>query len=156
MATMNSAVSTEKTPNAAIQGQFGSLEVVEVNTETWEAKFRVVGSIRPEFSTRLSMIQPSSEEDTEALWRMLMEDILQRLRSEDKVPQFVKGFEVNTGVDSTADPAVYVTILVEPKRHSDEMLTRFVQFSELVQQKLLGLHLKRYTYVNIGELRRGK
>jgi len=148
-------------PNAEIQGQFGVLEVVEVDTSRWEAKFRSRTSdgtlAGPEFTTRLSMVRPLSDEDTDAFWKMLIDDLMKRLKSAGNVPDFVKGYEVTTDSDSTGEPALYLKILVSPKgNYSDENVKRWIDFTDLVQRNLMGLRLQRYPYVNVGEIRRRK
>jgi hypothetical protein len=159
MAT-NRAVLPENGPQIAIQGHYGDLEVVSVDVTKWEAVFRArtaSGPFGPEFTTRLSMIRPLSEEDTGKFWKMLVDDLMRVLKAEGKFPAFVKGYDVTTGEDSTGDPALYITILVSPERkYSQETVSRWNSFSNLLLDRLIGLRLQRYPYVQMGEKRRSR
>ncbi len=159
MATNRAAIS-ERGLQAAVQGHHGNLEVVRVDTTRWEATFRVRAAGRvfgPEFTTRLSMVRPLSEEDTDKFWKMLVDDLMRALKEEGSLPSFVKGYEVTTGEDSTGDPALYVTILVSPERqYSKATVSSWNIFSSLVHDRLMGLRLQRYPYVRIGEKRRSR
>lgn len=154
----NQLLAVGKGPNVTIQRHFGNLEVVKVDTTSWEATFRARnsdGPFGPEFTTRLSMIRPLSDEDTEVFWQMLVADLIERLRSEGKVPDFVKDYEVTTDEDSTGEPAFYVNVLVAPKRsYADEEVAKWLDFTDLLQSRLVGLRLQRYPYVQVGEMRR--
>jgi hypothetical protein len=152
MAT-NRVLPSRKNPQAAIQGQFGDLEVVSVDTEGLGATFRVKGSNGPEFSTRLSMIQPLSAEDSDQLWQLLVDDIMSKLRNDGMYPTFVKGYQVWTDEDSTGEPSVYVRILVAPSKGAARKSTvkQWNQFLDVVHESLLRLRLKRWPYVQLGE-----
>jgi hypothetical protein len=154
----NQLIAPGKGPNVAVQSHFGNLEVVKVDTASWEATFRARnsdGPLGPEFTTRLSMIRPLSNEDTEIFWQMLVADLIERLRSDDKVPDFVKDYEVTIDEDSTGDPAFYVNVLVAPKKsYSDQEVAKWLDFTDLLQSRLVGLRLQRYPYVQVGEMRR--
>jgi len=151
----NRAALSEKGPQVAVQGNSGNLEVVSVDTSKWEAKFRArtgVKAFGPEFTTRLSMVSPLSQEDTDKFWKRLVDDLMRVLKEEGTYPAFVKGYEVTTGEDSTGDPALYVTILVSPERqYSKATVSGWSSFSSLVHDRLMRLHLQRYPYVRIDE-----
>lgn len=154
------ATLSEKGPQVTVQGNFGGLEVVSVDTSKWEAKFRVRtpdGLFGPEFTTRLSMVRPLSDEDTDKFWKMLVDDLMRALRKDGKYPAFIKGYEVSTGEDSTGDPALYVEVLVAPRReYSAKTVDAWRSFLDLVHSRLLRLRLQRYPYVRIGEKSRRK
>jgi hypothetical protein len=156
----NQLIDSGKGPKVAIQSHYGPLEVVGVDISRWEATFRSQNSDGvhgPEFTTRLSTIRPLSDEDTEVFWRMLVDDLMHRLRAEGKVPDFVKGYEVTSDEDSTGDPALYVRILVFPqKSYADKTVAEWNDFTDLVQSKLISLRLQLYPYVQIGEMHRRK
>lgn len=159
MATNRAALSASSF-QAAVQGHHGNLEVVRVDTTRWEATFRVRtggGVSGPEFTTRLSMVRPLSDEDTDRFWKMLVDDLMLVLKEEGKCPAFVKGYDVTTGEDSTGDPALYVTILVRPEpQYSKATVSSWNAFSSLVHDRLMGLRLQRYPYIRIGEKRRSR
>jgi hypothetical protein len=156
----NRAALGDKGPQVAVQGNFGDLEVVSVDTSRWEAKFRARtanGVFGPEFTTRLSMIRPLSDEDTGKFWKMLVDDLMRALKEEGKYPPFVKGYEVSTGEDSTGDPALYVDVLIAPRReYPAKTVDSWRSFLDLVHSRLLSLRLQRYPYVRIGEKSRRK
>jgi len=159
MAT-NRAVLPERGPQIATPGHYGDLEVVRVDLKTRTASFQVRtagGLAGPETIAPLSTIRPLSEEDSGKFWKMLVDDLIRILKEEGKFPAFVKGYEVTTGNDSTGDPALYITILVAPQRqYSAQTVSAWNQFSNLFLDRLMGLRLQRYPYVEIGEKRRGK
>ncbi|MGD0481353.1 MAG: hypothetical protein ABSA42_14355 [Terracidiphilus sp.] len=156
----NKAALYDKGPQVAVQGNFGDLEIVSVDTSRWEAKFRArtaSGTFGPEFTTRLSMIRPLSDEDTGKFWKMLVDNLMRVLKEEGKYPSFVKGYEVTTGEDSTGDPALYVEILVSPQReYAAKTVDSWRNFLDLVHSRLLSLRLQRYPYVRVGEKSRRK
>jgi hypothetical protein len=160
MATNRAALS-EKRPRIATPGNYGDLEVVRVDVKSRTAVFQVknAGGIPvPETTAPLSMISPLTEEDSVKFWSMLVDDLMQVLKNERKLPAFVKGHEVTTGEDSTGDPALYVKVLVEPPRRSagEATVSRWNEFSNLVQDRLMQLRLKRWPYVQLGEWRRNR
>lgn len=149
----------DRRPQIALPGHSGPLEVVCVNSKTWEATFRVRtpdGLFGPEFTTRLSLVLPMSDEDTLEFWKMLVADLLAQLKAEGQVPDFLKGHEVRIGNDSTNDPAVYVRLLVAPSRKpaGEATVAQWNRFADLVQDKLVQLRLQRWPYVQLGEWRR--
>jgi hypothetical protein len=140
-------------------GNYGALEVVRVDVTNWEAVFRVRsadGLIGPEFTTRLSMVQPLSDEDTNRFWKMLVDDLVRVLKEKGQYPDFVKGYEVTTDNDSTGEPGLYVKILVKPARGvtNDATVAKWNDFVNLVQDSLVRLRLQRWPYVELGEWRR--
>ena len=158
MATNRGALS-EQGPQIATAGHYGDLEVVNVDVAKWEAVFRVRtsdGLLGPEFTTRLSLVQPLSREDTTKFWKMLVDDLMSTLRKEGKFPAFVKGYEVDIGDDSTGDPALYLKILVKPTSGiaSDATVSKWNEFTNLAQDSLMQLKLQRWPYVRLGEWRR--
>jgi hypothetical protein len=104
------------------------------------------------------MVRPLSEEDTTRFWTMLVDDLFQALKENGGFPEFVKGYEVTTGEDSTGDPSLYVKVLVEPSRSPvrDATVSRWNAFANLVQENLIQLRLQRSPYVQLGEWRRKK
>jgi len=61
----------------------------------------------------------------------------------------VKGIEIVFGQDSTGDPAVFITILVEDdKIPSPQERVRLGRFSELATTSLLELDPKRWPYLD--------
>lgn len=159
MAT-NRGVLSEHGPQITARGHYGDLEVVRVDVTNGKAFFRsrlADGSLGIEEDTRLSLVQPLSREDTTKFWKMLVDDLMGVFRKESKLPAFVKGYEVEIGDDSTGDPSLYVTILVPPeKQYSPETVSRWNSFSNLLLDRLTGLRLRRYPYVQIGEKRRNR
>lgn len=158
MAT-NRAVLPDRGPRVAINRHYGDLEVVRVDVTKWEAVFRVRsddGLTGPEFTTRLSMIQPQSDEDSGLFWKMLVEDVVRVIKEKGECPDFVKGYEVTTDEDSTGEPALYVKILVKPTQGiaDDETVSKWNEFVNLVQDSLMRLRLQRWPYVRLGEWRR--
>jgi hypothetical protein len=80
---------------------------------------------------------------------------MRHLRAENQVPDFVKGYEVSVDDDSTGEPALYVRVLVAPKaKYSRSEVGSWLDFTNLLQNVLLGLHVQRYPYVQVGEVRR--
>ena len=156
----NRSVLTDKGPLITNAVHYGDLEVVRVDVRTRTVVFQVRtpgGPSGPETTAPLSMIRPSSEEDTGKLWKMMVDDLMRVFREVGKYPTFVKGYEVTTGEDSTGDPALYITILVAPERqYSPQTVSRWNRFSNLLLDRLIALHLQRYPYVRVGEKRRGK
>jgi hypothetical protein len=156
----NRAVLPDKRPQIATPGHFGDLEVIRVDIMARTATFQVRGNgvlSIPETTAPLSMIRPLTEEDSSKFWNMLVDDLMRVLREEGHYPAFVKGYEVETGEDSTGDPALYITILVSPEqKYSQATVSRWNRFSNLLLDRLIGLRLQRYPYVRIGEKRRGK
>lgn len=155
----NRATLERKGPRVAIRGHFGNLEVVRVDITNWEAVFRVRsadGLVGPEFTLRLSMISPNSDEDTIEFWRMLVEDLFRVLKQNGQLPEFVKDKEVSIDSDSTGEPALYVKILIKPARGEADNATvdRWNDFVDLVQDGLIRLRLRRLPYVQLGEWRR--
>jgi hypothetical protein len=135
------------------------LEVVRVDVTNWEAVFRVRsadGLIGSEFKTRLSMIQPQSDEDKSQFWKMLVDDLVRVLKAKGEYPDFVKGYEVTTDRDSTGEPGLYVKILVKPAHGAtdDATVSKWNDFVNLVQDSLGRLRLQRWPYVELGEWRR--
>ena len=62
---------------------------------------------------------------------------------------------METGEDSTGDPALYITILVSPEqKYSQATVSRWNSFSNILLDRLLGLRLQRYPYVRVGEKRK--
>jgi hypothetical protein len=159
MAT-NREVLQDGHPQIATRGHYGDLEVVRVDVKARTAVFRIINSGGlpvPETTAPLNMIRPLTQEDSGKLWKMLVDDLMLVLKQEGQYPTFIKGYEVTTGEDSTGEPAFYIKILVAPEqKYSPATISRWNSFSNLLQDRLIGLRLQRYPYVQIGELRRGK
>jgi hypothetical protein len=152
----NRAVLKEKRPQIATQGHYGDLEVIRIDVRARTATFQVKNTNYEE-TVPLSTIRPLTEEDTGKFWNMLVDDLMRVLRVEGYYPAFVKGYEVETGEDSTGDPALYITIFVSPEqKYSQATVSRWNSFSNVLLDRLIGLRLQRYPYVRIGEKRRGK
>lgn len=154
-AATNRISRSQQGPRIAAQGHHGPLEVVEVDLGARLAKFRATspdGPIGPEASLPLSMISPLSHEDTNQFWQMLVNELIEALRSEGRLPKFYKDFSIATGEDSTGDPAVYFKLFVDSPKGaaSDSTVTRWNEFSHLVQDRLLQLRLVRQPYVFLG------
>jgi hypothetical protein len=130
--------------------------VIRIDVRARTATFQVKNTNYEE-TVPLSTIRPLTEEDTGKFWNMLVDDLMRVLRVEGYYPAFVKGYEVETGEDSTGDPALYITILVSPEqKYSQATVSRWNSFSNVLLDRLIGLRLQRYPYVRIGEKRRGK
>ncbi len=145
--------------NIGISAHFASLQFSHVDLNRGVAIFLLQppdGSEAPEIPVRLSDIRPNTEEDREVVWYSLAGSLFERLRAQGLHPEFVRGYEVETGDDSTGDPALYVKILVTPTRGpaDDATVTIRSEFSDRIQEALLQLHLQRYPYVQLGEWRR--
>ncbi|MGA2848077.1 MAG: hypothetical protein ABSE46_03700 [Terracidiphilus sp.] len=152
----NRAVLKEKRPQIATQGHYGDLEVIRVDVAARTATFQVKNTNYEE-TVPLSTIRPLTEEDRIEFWRMLVQNLMNVLREEGNYPSFVKGYEVTKGEDSTGDPAFYVTVLVSPEqRYSQETVSHWNSFSNLLLDRFGRLRLQRYPYVRIGEKRKGK
>ena len=150
----NRAVLKEKRPQIATQGHYGDLEVIRVDVRARTATFQVKNTNYEE-TVPLSTIRPLTEEDTGKFWNMLVDDLMRVLRVEGYYPAFVKGYEVETGEDSTGDPALYITILVSPEqKYSQATVSRWNSFSNILLDRLLRLRLQRYPYVRVGEKRK--
>jgi hypothetical protein len=158
-ATVNRDVVSGSGPQIDTRGHSGGLEIVRVDLSARIAEFRVRSADGLSFSVTavpLSMVRPLSEEDTNRFWIMLVDDLFRSLKDAGKYPEFVKGFEVNAGEDSTGDPAVYVRILVDSPRKpaNDATVSRWNEFANTVQDALIQLRLQRSPYVQLGEWRR--
>ena len=89
------------------------------------------------------------------MWEGLLKAISDRIKEQGKYPDFVGGFQVFTGDDSTGDPALYVKILVKPKpKIDDPIIAEWNKFANLIQDWLIQLRLPRTPYVQLGEWRR--
>jgi hypothetical protein len=159
MMASNRALLADRGPQVSIPHHFGDLEVVRVDVTNWEAEFQVRaadGSLGPKTQTRLSAIHPNSNEDTIKFWRMLVEDLFRVLKHKGELPEFVRGYEVSIDSDSTGEPALYVKILIKPARGEADNATvdRWNDLVHLVQDRLIGLRLRRLPYVQLGEWRR--
>jgi hypothetical protein len=158
------AVLPDRGPHIATPGHFGDIEIVRVDLKTRTATFRVRavnGLTGPDTRVPLSMVRLPSEEDAGRFWKMLVDDLFRSLEENGQLPEFVKGYEVTTGEDSTGEPALYVKILVKPAHSpaSDATVSRWNEFSNLVQDTLMQLRLQpelrpRWPYVQLGEWRR--
>lgn len=75
-------------------------------------------------------------------------------------PDYIVGYEVETGSDHASNPSIFVRFLVDPDyfyengRPSEEKIDALNAFIYQVQQVLLGLGLDRWTYVRAAEARR--
>jgi hypothetical protein len=156
----NRAVLPDRGPQVSVPRNFGDLEVVRVDVTNWEAEFQVRSAdgslVGPKFVTRLSMVQPDSDEDTRKFWKMLVDDLFRVLKTKGDLPDFVKDHEVFIDSDSTGEPALYVKILIKPARGEADNATvdRWNDFVHLVQDRLVQLRLRRLPYVQLGEWRR--
>jgi hypothetical protein len=151
----NRVTSSQSGPRIATQGHYGPLEVVHVDLNTRVATFRTSspdGPIGPESSVPLRMISPLSPEDNNRFWKMLADELIEELREEDKLPKFFKTLSIATGEDSTGEPAVYVKLFVDSPKGAarDSTISRWNEFADLVQDRLLRLQLTRQPYVFLG------
>jgi hypothetical protein len=99
----NRAILKEKRPQIATQGHYGDLEVIRVDVTARTATFQAKNTNYEE-TVPVSTIRPLTEEDSGKFWEALVADLMRVLRIEAHYPPFVKGFEVETGEDSTGDP----------------------------------------------------
>jgi hypothetical protein len=156
----NRAILSEKGPQVSIPRHFGNLEVVRVDVTNWEAEFQVRSAdgslIGPKTATRISAVNPDTDEDTIKFWEMLVDDLFRVLKEKGALPEFVKGREVSIDYDSTGEPALYVKILIKPAHGEADNATvdRWNDFAHLVQDRLIQLRLRRLPYVQLGEWRR--
>jgi hypothetical protein len=156
----NRAVFAGRGPQVSIARHFGDLEVVRVDVTNWEAEFQVRSDdgslVGPKTLTRLSAVFPDTDEDTKKFWEMLVDDLFRVLKQNAELPEFVKGYEVSIDSDSTGEPALYVKILIKPAHGEADNATvdRWIDFSHLVQDRLMHLRLRRLPYVQLGERRR--
>ena len=150
----NRAILKEKRPQIATQGHYGDLEVIRVDVTARTATFQAKNTNYEE-TVPLSTIRTLTEEDTGKFCKMLVDDLMRDLRVEAHYPPFVKGYEVETGEDSTGDPALYITIFVSPEqKYSHATVSRWNSFSNILLDRLIGLRLQRYPYVRVGEKRK--
>jgi hypothetical protein len=152
---------TKAGPRISAIGHFGALEAVRVDVLSRTATFRVRtadGPVGPETVAPLSTVRPLSEEDSTQFWQLLVDDLVRILREKGEVPDFVKGYHVTTGEDSTGDPTLYVDVLLEPSRRlaSDATVARWNSFTSLLGEALHQLRLQRWPHVQVRELRRGR
>lgn len=137
-------------PQISVPGHYGQLEVTKVDLRARTATFCVRsrgGLIGPEEQAPFSMIFPDTEKDLDSFWRMLVTAVMDAIKAEGKLPDFVKGNEVKTGEDWSGDPAVYVTVLVDPQNTT---AAEWNSVADTIRTKLLGLGLKRWPYVRLG------
>jgi len=161
MAT-HKAVLPGPSENDGIEAFLGRRELAGVDVKTRMAIFHVrssdgSGPDGPDFRVPISSILPDREDDSLEFWRLLVDDVMRHLQAESKVPDFVKDYEVSVDEDSTGEPALYVRVLVAPKnKYSEGEVERWLDFTNLLQDLLLALHIQRYPYVQVGEVRRRK
>jgi len=154
-AATNRIARSQPGPRIAARGHYGPLEVVQVDLDARVAKFRATspeGPIGPETSVPLTMISPLSPEDNQRFWKMLADELMEKLGKEGRLPRFYKGISIATGDDSTGDPAVYVKLFVDSPKGAarDSTVSRWNEFAHLVQERLLRLRLPRQPYVFLG------
>jgi hypothetical protein len=158
MAT-NRARLQRESGDSGISGHVAQLQFSQVDLNRGIAIFRLQpsdGTTAPEIVVPLSQIRPNTVEDRQELWGDLVRAMFAQFRSDKTLPEFVMGFEVQTGEDSTGDPALYVRILVRPTRGpADEAtVSRWSEVTERFQEALLRFRLQRWPYVQIEEWRR--
>jgi hypothetical protein len=88
---------------------------------------------------------------------MLIAAVMKLLRERNQFPNFVKGYTVNVGEDSSGDPALYIRLGVAPqKSYTKATVTEWNKFSNLLHSYLTGLRLQRYPYIQVAESRGSK
>lgn len=146
-------------PNDGIESFIGKRELKEINAETGIATFRISpstgnGPDAPDYSVPVSAILPGREEDTPQFWKMLVGSMIKLLRERNQFPNFIKGYTVTVGDDSSGDPAFYVRLGVTPQRsYPKATVSEWNRFSNLLHSNLIGLRLQRYPYIQVGESR---
>ena len=145
-----------------IESFIGKREFKSVDVRTGLVIFRIrsssgAGPDAPDYPVSISSILPGSEDDTAELWKKLVDSLMALLREQGRYPSFVKGYEVTIDEDSSGDPALYIKILVtRQESYTQATVSQWNQFENLLQQFLIGLRLKRYPYIQIGEKRGGR
>lgn len=158
MAT-NRAQFLRQTDDSGVTAHVATLEFSRVDLNHGIAVFALRpadGSDAPKISVPLSQIRPGTIEDRDELWKGLVGALLDRFRTDGSYPEFIRGYETQTGDDSTGDPALYVRILVAPTHGPADNAT-VAKWSDLtvrVQEALVQLHLQRWPYVQVEEWRR--
>jgi hypothetical protein len=142
-----------------ISGHVATLEFSRVDLNRGLAVFLLQpadGTAAPEILIPLSQIRPNTVEDQSEVWRSLVAALFDWFRDQGAYPSFVRGFEVQTGDDSTGDPALYVKILLKaaPGVADNDTVLRWNNFADRVQDYLSQLKLQRWPYVRLGEWRR--
>ena len=142
-----------------VTGLMGTVEFSHMDLNRGFALFqwRPAGGSNPEaYPVSLSQIVPGTYEDQTWVWEELVKALFDLFRKDGSLPEFVRNFEVQTGEDSTGDPALYVTILVTPTPGpaDDATVANRSVFADRVHDALLQLRLRRYPYVRLGEWRR--
>ena len=113
------------------------------------------GSEGPEIPVPLSIIRPNTIEDADEVWQSLADTLFKQFRAQGRLPDFFRGYAIQTGEDSTGDPALYLRILVTPTQGpaNDAKVGKWNDFAALVRESLLQLRLQRWPYVQLGEFR---
>ncbi|MFZ0743991.1 MAG: hypothetical protein WAM85_06275 [Terracidiphilus sp.] len=147
--------------DAGVTGHVATLHFSRIDLNHGSAVFQLRpadGTEAPEIPVPLNQIRPNTIEDRAEVWQSLAKAPLDRFRSQGIHPDFVRGYEVQTGDDSTGDPALYLKILVKPTKGpaDDETVSQWRAFTDRVQESLLQLRLQRWPYVQLGEWRRKK
>jgi hypothetical protein len=117
----------------SVQGHHGTFEIVQVYPciDNWHLP-QEYGSVDVEevkTRSRLKNIPWAALEMQEIIARR----ILERLRAENRFPQTVMDFEIESGADHEDNPALYVTFFVRPdeSRSAIEELRRFRETVEV-------------------------
>ena len=77
-----------------------------------------------------------------------------------KYPDYIVGYEVETGTDHAGNPSIFVHFSIDPDyfyengQASQEKIAKLNEFTYEFQQMLLSLGLSRWTYVRASEARR--
>jgi hypothetical protein len=145
-----------------VVASIGRRQLAGVDVKTQMATFHIRssdgnGQDGPDFQVPIASILPNRDEDSVEFWKMLVDSLMSVLRDEKQFPEFVKGYEVSVGEDWSGDPALYVTILVAPRRSpAKSEVAQWSQFTSLVGRALQEMHLQRWPYVRIGEIEEGR
>jgi hypothetical protein len=155
----NHPVMTNAGPQFSTAGHHGNLEVVDIDVDTLMATFQVRfadGSLGGPYTTvPIWRINPTSPEDTQKFWRLFVEKLIARLKQEGRVPAEYKGFLSTQEEDSTGDPALYVSILVDPQISPSEIkVTEWSNFLRLARERLIASGMQRWPYLNLGDAAR--
>lgn len=161
-------MATQKTPLSPTDSQdgiesfIGKRELKGIDVETGVVRFRIRSSTGggpdgPDYTVPISAILPGREDDTPQFWKMLVGAVVKLLREHNQFPNFIKGYTVNVGEDSSGDPALYIRLGVTPqKNYTKATVSEWNRFSNLLHSYLMGLRLQRYPYIQVGESRGSK
>jgi len=142
-----------------IESYIGVREPKSVDVQKGLAVFRVrsasgAGPDAPDFPVPISAILPNRAEDTVQFWQMLVDSLMELLREQNQYPDFLRGYEVSIGEDSSGEPGLYITLKVARQQsYQASTVRRWNTFSSLLLDLLLRLEIQRYPYIRLQEKR---